>query len=240
MSRSNSLPIARISRRTAADDVREQIAALIEQGRLQVNERLPSEFELAKEFGVSRPVIREALTGLNALGLTTSYNGRGTFVVANSVRLPLLRGQYLPEQLNEVRHCLEVPAARLAALRRSDEDLQMLSALLLLIEGTEDPEIRNKHDVDFHVAIALASGNPLLVKLTEDLRSILEEYALAASAVPTRRSGASAEHRVIYDAILRQDADAAAEAMSHHLMAAREAFSARPAAPRGASGPGGP
>jgi DNA-binding FadR family transcriptional regulator len=218
------IPVARVARRSAADDVRDQLVALIESGKLKVDERLPSELELARRFGVSRPVIREAIVTLNALGLVSSQSGKGTFVASHRVRAPLLLGRYAPKHLNEVRQYLEVPAERMAAARRTDEDVGRLAGILARIEDTEDPEERQRHDADFHIAIAEASGNPLLVKLIEDLRSILVAYALAAAAVPNRRKSATLEHRAVYDAIVRQDGDLAAKAMLAHLNAVDNAF----------------
>ncbi|HXP73069.1 MAG TPA: FadR/GntR family transcriptional regulator [Stellaceae bacterium] len=217
-------PLVRVTRRSAADDVRAQLVSLIESGKLKVDHRLPPEHELAKQFGVSRPVVREALVGLNALGLTTSHAGKGTFVTANHVRVPLLLGRYSPAHLNEVRRYLEVPAARLAAERRTDSDVGQLAAILARMEDTDDPAKRNKLDADFHIAIAQAGGNPLTVKLIEDLRSILEAHSLAAAAMPNRRTGALAEHRAIYEAILRRDPTGAATAMSAHLNAVDNSF----------------
>ena len=217
-------PVARVARRSAAEEVRKQLIALIQSGTLKVDERLPSELDLARDFGVSRPVIREALVGLTALGLTTSQNGKGTFVVSERARTPLLLGRYSPAHLNEIRRYLEVPSARQAAEKRSDEDIGRLAGILARMEETADPARRNKLDADFHIAMAQAGGNPLLVKLIEDLRAILEAHSLAAAAVPDRRAGASAEHRAIYDAILRRDVDAAAAAMAAHLDAADNSF----------------
>lgn len=213
-----------IIRRSAADDVRAQLVKLIESGQLKVDHRLPPEHELAKRFGVSRPVVREALVGLNALGLTAPRAGKGTFVTANHFRVPLLLGRYSPAHLNEVRRYLEVPAARLAAERRTDADVGKLAAILARMEDTDDPAKRNKLDADFHIAIAQAGENPLTVKLIEDLRSILEAHSLAAAAMPNRRSGALAEHRTIYEAIVRKDPNAAAAAMSAHLNAVDNSF----------------
>jgi GntR family transcriptional repressor for pyruvate dehydrogenase complex len=218
--------IAKITRRSAAEDVRNQLVGLIESGRFKVDDRLPPEHELARQFGVSRPVVREALVGLNALGLTTSQAGKGTFVASNHVRMPLLLGRYSPTHLNEVRRYLEVPAARLAAERRTDADVGRLAGILARMEDADDPAKRNKLDADFHIAIAQAGGNPLMVKLIEDLRTILEAHSLAAATVPNRRAGAIAEHRAIYEAILRRDLEGAATAMSTHLNAVDNSFTA--------------
>ncbi|HVO89239.1 MAG TPA: FadR/GntR family transcriptional regulator, partial [Casimicrobiaceae bacterium] len=215
---------APVARRSAAEDVRAQLIALIESGRIKVDSRLPSENELARTFGVSRPVVREALVSLRALGLTKSHNGKGTYVASSRVSTPMLLGRYSPANLNEVRRCLEVPSARLAAQRRTSEDVGRLAEIIAALQDADDPARRNKLDASFHMAIAQATGNPLFVKLVEDLRSILEEHSLAASRVPNRRGGAIAEHRAIYDAIVRRDADGAAEAMATHLNAVDNSF----------------
>jgi DNA-binding FadR family transcriptional regulator len=216
--------IAKVARRSAADDVRDQLVALIDNGQLKVDERLPSELELARNFGVSRPVVREALVSLQALGLITSQSGRGSFVASTRVRAPLLLGRFSPRHLNEVRGYLEIPAARLAAERRSDEQLGRLAGLLARMEDCDDAEERNKYDAEFHICIAEASGNPILVKLVEDLRKVLEEHGRAAAAAPNRRPRAAAEHRKIYDAIVRGEGENAATAMANHLDAADKSF----------------
>lgn len=191
-----------------------------------MNDRLPSENELAQSFGVSRPVVREALVTLNALGFTASHTGRGTFVVADTPRTPLLMGRYSPTHLHEVRRHIEVPSARLAAQRRTSEDTQRLAEILAQVEAEEDPARRNKLDAQFHISIAMATRNPLFVKLIEELRAILEEQSLAVSVVPDRRARATGEHRLILDAILRGDADAAGAAMAAHLDAVEGSLAA--------------
>jgi len=82
-------------------------------------------------------------------------------------------------------------------------------------------------DADFHIAIAAASGNPLIVKLVEDLRSILEEHSLALAKISRRRKEASTEHAAIYEAIVQRDPDGAAAAMEAHLVAAERGFAFR-------------
>ena len=196
----NSPDLVRVERRSAAADVQTQLQSLIERGHFKQNERLPSEIELARSFGVSRPVVREALMSLQALGLTASQTGKGTFVISDRVRAPLLIGRYSPAHIKEVRRALEIPSAEFAAVRRTDHDVGQLAALLARMEDADDPAKRNKLDADFHVAIAAASGNALIVKLIEDMRTILEEHSLTLAKAPHRRKAASVEHTKIYEA----------------------------------------
>jgi GntR family transcriptional regulator, transcriptional repressor for pyruvate dehydrogenase complex len=220
----NAPALIKVERRSAAADVQAQLQTLIETGQFKQNDRLPSEIELARSFGVSRPVVREALMSLQTLGLTASQSGKGTFVVSDRVRTPLLVGRYSPAHIKEVRRALEIPSAELAAQRRTDKDVGQLAALLARLEDADNPARRNQLDADFHVAIATASGNPLLVKLIEDMRTVLEEHSLALAKAPHRRTAAHIEHSIIYDAIVRRDAEAAAVAMAAHLDAAEQAF----------------
>jgi DNA-binding FadR family transcriptional regulator len=213
-----------VQRRGAVADVLARLQAQIAEGRYPPDARLPSESELCKAFGVSRPVVREALMSLQALGLTTSQPGIGTFVVSDRVRVPLLMGRYSPAHVREVRRCIEIPAARLSAERRSDRDVGELAGILARMEEADNPARRNLLDASFHIAIARSAGNPLIVKLVEDLRSVLEEHSLAAARVPYRRRAAAEEHRAIYDAIVDRDPDGAAGAMEAHLAAAERSF----------------
>jgi DNA-binding FadR family transcriptional regulator len=213
-----------VGRRGAVADVLARLQAQITEGEYKLDERLPSESELCKTFGVSRPVIREALVSLQALGLTASQPGIGTFVVSDRVRAPLLLGRYSPANVREVRRCIEIPAARLAAERRTDRDVGEMAAILARMEDADNPARRNQLDASFHIAIARSSGNPLIVKLVEELRSVLEEHSLAAARAPYRRRAAAEEHRAIYDAMVDRDPDAAAAAMEAHLAGAERSF----------------
>lgn len=217
-----------VGRRGAVADVLARLQAQITAGEYKLEERLPSESELCKAFGVSRPVVREALVSLQALGLTASQPGIGTFVVSDRVRVPLLLGRYSPANVREVRRCIEIPAARLSAERRTDRDVGEMAAILARMEDADNPARRNQLDASFHIAIARSSGNPLIVKLVEDLRRVLEEHSLAAARAPYRRRAAAEEHRVVYDAIVDRDADAAAAAMEAHLAAAERSVTEPP------------
>jgi GntR family transcriptional regulator, transcriptional repressor for pyruvate dehydrogenase complex len=208
-----------VPRRRAADEVRERLAGAIRSGQLKVDAQLPSENELARLFGVSRPVIREALVGLQALGLAVPRNGRGTFIASAQVSPDLLLGGYSPEHLAEVRRLLELPSARAAAMRRSSQDVARLTAVIDALAQQDDPGQRNKLDAEFHIAIAAASGNPLLAKLVGDLRAVLENVSHVACYLDYRRDMAQAEHNEIYEAIRRRDANGAEAAMAAHLTA---------------------
>ena len=221
---SSPIVIPGLSRRSAVADVQTALQGQIESGHYRQSEWLPSEADLARAFGVSRPVIREALMSLQALGLTASQTGKGTYVVSQRVSAPLLMGRYSPAHIREVRRCVEIPSARLAAERRTETDVGQLAGALARMEDADDPQKRNRLDADFHIAIAVAAGNPLITRLVEQLRTVLEEHSLALGRIPRRREHARREHRAIYDAIVMRDPDAAAAAMEAHLVAAERSF----------------
>src|SRR5271165_826593 len=101
--RSSRPNFVRVAPDSAADAVRRQLINMIEAGELAVGDRLPAEVELARDLGVSRNVVREALVSLRILGFTSSRSGSGTFVASDRIRMPLSFGGSTSEQLNEVR-----------------------------------------------------------------------------------------------------------------------------------------
>jgi DNA-binding FadR family transcriptional regulator len=215
-----------VEQRTAAEHVRIQLVGLIEAGEFTVGQRLPSEAELAKSFNVSRSVIREALHSVNALGLTRSYAGKGTFVDAQFAPSQLLSGKYLPRDLHEARKTLEVPLAAMAAERRTRTDLKNMRALLTRFRAEETASLRVGIDADFHIAIATATDNPLFPRLVSELRTVLQDQALTAAEKPGRALQAADEHDTILEAINDRDPKAAAEAMRQHLAAVDEIMNA--------------
>jgi GntR family transcriptional repressor for pyruvate dehydrogenase complex len=217
VSEPTSPSFARISRHSAVDAVRDQLTAMIESGELMVDDQLPSEAELGQSFGVSRPVIREALGSLQTLGLTESQPGRGTFVTSRVVKVGLSFGQYSATDLNEIRRYVEVPTAGRAAQLRTIEDLDELSRMLDEHEHATSAAESVRIDGQFHITIARATGNLLVVRLIEDLRETMQEQSLALREVPNRHESAAREHRAILEAIRRQNVDEAATAMAGHL-----------------------
>ena len=173
-----------VERRSASQAVSDQLIALIETGDLQVGDRLPSENELAQSLGVSRPVVREALERLRALGLVVSWTGRGSFVAARRVRGPLLLGQYSGADLHEVRSFLEIPGAGTAAKSRAKEDVASLLETIDELERCDRPDEWVRLDALFHVKLAEATRNEVHALIVGYLRDLLVEQSLAVVQRP--------------------------------------------------------
>jgi GntR family transcriptional repressor for pyruvate dehydrogenase complex len=208
-----------IDRQSASEAVRDELVRSIVSGELEVGEKLPPEAELARSFGVSRPVVREALGSLRALGLIFSRNGRGSFVASARPRRPALLGRYTVDDLHEVRAHLEVPAAGNAALRRSPEKLEELRRLVEALETCTEDDEWTRLDAAFHVALAKATGNEVHASLIEHLRELLVEQShVVAKTSAGRVTAANREHRAILEAVAAGDGQGAQDAMSTHLL----------------------
>ena len=119
-----------VLRQSATEMVFEEIRNAIESGELPVGTKLPSEAALGERFGVSRVVIREALRSCQAIGLTETRTGSGTYVVSRFAPTELTFGDVSSRDLIEARPAIEVPAAGFAADRRTDADVDKLTALV--------------------------------------------------------------------------------------------------------------
>jgi DNA-binding FadR family transcriptional regulator len=204
---------------TVAARLREDIRA-----RHQVGDKLPTEAALAEHYGVSRTVIREAVATLRTEGLLETRQGSGIFVARTRedlvFRLPrsAAREQHL-RSIYELRFGLEVSAAGLAAVYRTEQDLLALGDAL---NEMALPESRRPADIRFHTALATASQNEhygrLLPLLAQELSVLIREAHHDASEYQVPPSEVLvAEHRAILDAIQRRDPDAARGAMETHL-----------------------
>jgi DNA-binding FadR family transcriptional regulator len=191
----------------------------IESGRLGVGSKLSSEATLSQQYGVSRSVIREALRSCTALGLTVTKTGKGTFVVANKVANDLTLGQYSARDLTEARPHIEVPAAGLAAERRSDEELETLRHIVAAMSTETDPESWVALDSSFHAAIARASGNKVFASVVADIRDALAHQSETLNMVADRQHASDVEHQDILAAIEAGAAEKARTAMARHLQA---------------------
>lgn len=213
-----------VVRVSAAEAVFKAIRTAIESGDLALGTKLSSEAALAQQYGVSRSVVREALRSCTALGLTTTQTGKGTFVVANRASSDLVLGQYSARSLMEARPHIEVPAAELAAARRTTEQLDQMRGIILTMAEEDDPEIWVSLDASFHAAIARASGNGVFERVVNDIRDAMVNQSETINLITGRQHTSDAEHRDILDAIARGDKQAAGRAMAVHLSAVNDAL----------------
>ncbi|MFJ3957475.1 FadR/GntR family transcriptional regulator [Arthrobacter sp. NPDC090010] len=191
-----------------------QLREQIVNGTWPIDTKVPGEHELMKTFGTSRNTVREALRALVHLGLLESRPGDGTYVRSTSELGAVLGRRISEERINEVfevREALEIQAARLAAQRITEEQLEELRGFLRGRYEGEDLQERLQSDVKFHQAVVAASGNPLITELHHGLEP-------AVIHDPSNYSGLDTldflreEHEAILDALAKHDPDAAVEA----------------------------
>ncbi len=237
----------------AAEGSTEQVVsfvrALIERGQLRQGDRLPAERDLAVKIGVSRPTVRAGLRALAAMGVVQSRHGSGTYIPKGPPMLgsePLsflaaLHG-FTREEMYEARRILEVGAAALAAERATHEQLAAISEeVASLFASMDDPVLFLVHDINFHRAVAAASGNPIIASLVEMVAALYyerrRETAMRASDRNLR--DAAQMHRRVYQAIRAREPEAARAAMNEHLLHS-SAFQAEEAGETVAANPGPP
>ncbi|XUY26452.1 FadR/GntR family transcriptional regulator [Agrobacterium sp. rho-8.1] len=206
-----------ITRKSAAESVFEDLRLAIVSGRLSVGTRLPAETHLAGKYGVSRPIVREALRSLQTLGMTQTRTGSGTFVLTDRPSPGLSYGGYSARDLLEARPYIEVPAAGWAAVRRTGEQLSRILSLCDAMDAQEDPPKWVKLDSEFHSAIAEASGNSVFAKIVSDARGSLSQQSELLNIMAPRRIASNVEHRLIAEAIAAGSDETARSAMDAHL-----------------------
>jgi GntR family transcriptional repressor for pyruvate dehydrogenase complex len=217
--------------RTHAEEAVESLAAPIHSGQLKPGDKLPTESEIMRQLAVSRTVVREAISRLQASGLVETRHGIGTFVAQPSeetMRIPPTSVSTAIDAvaLLEVRIAIEVEAAILAAQRRSPEQLAAIKqALDRLIALESETDLAPQHAIDadyaFHQSIAMATGNTYFKEyLTHLGRGSIPRSRLQIDTDPQQRylQKLNKEHRLIYLAIQAQDPEAAGEAARGHLL----------------------
>jgi GntR family transcriptional repressor for pyruvate dehydrogenase complex len=193
---------------------------------IRVDEKLPSEQILAINFGVSRPVIREALMLLKARGLVEQKNGEGAFIsqpspenMTDTVRRIIQIGGIDMPALCEVRVALEALSATLASEKAQKKDLDALRQInRQMTESRNDLARRAELDVLFHVKIAEAGGNRLLIFFINSLASQLSEMIEKNLTLEGAAEDGERYHERIIDAISTQDAEVAEELMRNHIV----------------------
>lgn len=212
----------------AVEYVLRDLTDTIGAGMVRVGERLPSESALAARYGVSRTVVREVLRICEARGLTYTRSGRGTFVAAKEPGPGLSFGEYSAAHLMEARPHIEIAAAGLAAIRRSEKQIEDLHALFERMEAEKDPTAWVLLDIELHRAMAAASGNPVFSEVLNRISGALARQSSILNLSPGRRVRADAEHRGIIAAIARGSVTEAEDAMEFHLDQVKEALATVP------------
>ncbi|WP_093020449.1 FadR/GntR family transcriptional regulator [Variovorax sp. OV700] len=210
-----------------ADQVADALAAEVRSGRLSEGDRLPTEAALAEQFGVSRTVVREAVSRLKSLGLLDSRQGSGVYVRAAGVEplrfeMPHVASREAVVQMVELRRALEAEVAALAAERRTPEDVRRIQeAIEALHAAVAAGGNGADEDVRFHRAIAEAARNPFLIGTLQYLRQFLHGATRVTRANEARRADfareVAQEHARIVEAIEAGDPLRAREAAKSHM-----------------------
>ena len=249
-------PVIRV--RKAYEQVYDQLRDLIIRGELPRGERLPGEIVLAREFGVSRGTVREALRALEAHNLIRTAKGAsgGSFVTLPTVdhvsefleaNISLLSeaNDVTLEEFLETRRLLEVFAARQCAERRDEADLERMRNTILEHPDEIASEQRYAYNQEFHTAVLDAAGNTLLRIAAQPIFSILQTNLSRETMSPRFPGRVNDDHRAILEAIEAGDGDGAAEEMRKHLVYLSRTYKSmwrqsgprdRPAADTGAQG----
>lgn len=203
--------------------VADRLLAIIDSGQYAVGSRLPAERDLAIEFDVSRPTIREAVIALEIAGRVEVRKGSGVYVTDNKngsrSSLDLDVG---PFELTEARMLIEGEAASLAASLITDEQLSELGSLIKQMVAENDSNIAGEAaDKEFHMVIARATRNSALVAIIDDLWSLRDRSALTSRMYDTvRMTGVKPsieEHWAIHRSLEKRNPAAARAAMRTHL-----------------------
>jgi DNA-binding FadR family transcriptional regulator len=224
---STSVRFERIQQLRAHEYVAEQIRRHIALRLIQPGEALPAERELAVMFGVGRPTIQHALSILEGAGLVEARRGRsgGTFVsrqdqdslAVDGLIVRVMRHRKELADLLQYRRLIEPAVARAAAASRRTSDLAaMRKAIRGMTAATNEPEYM-RHDTDFHIALARATGNKVLTHVIEDIRLQLNDAMTLLPESDTWHRRISGEHEALLEAIEKGDGDAAERVMEEHV-----------------------
>ncbi|HEX7076132.1 MAG TPA: FadR/GntR family transcriptional regulator [Hyphomicrobiaceae bacterium] len=223
---SGSVPLVRPS--GLPDEIAKLLRNEILKGTLKPGDKLPSEQQLCRMFGVSRPVVREAISRLKYDGVLESFQGRGVFVRGDgsgpSFRIdePNLADQSELAHIIELLVAIEGAATGLAAARRSQQELEAIKRALNAMARAIDEGLNGvDEDVAFHRTIVEATRNPFFIALVAFLESRVRNLIRAARTNTARYEGLAykvqEEHEAIYEAIAAGDPDAAKAAAERHL-----------------------
>jgi DNA-binding FadR family transcriptional regulator len=221
------MSVSPIQKASATTKVSKALYDMIATGQFQRGQRLPSQDQLAKQFGVSRNTLREAINQLAAMGLLSSQQGVGTLVVPPTPDgyLSRLSGHLLLDPLSvrefiEARICIERNAVRLAVARARPQDVDRLRHIL----EKQDKAFKQarvaeftRHDAAFHLELTRICGNRVLLKFLETIQDMLQRFIGEVAQLPGAMESALEFHARVTEALEGKDADRAEEEMVLHL-----------------------
>lgn len=202
-----------------------QIKQMVLSGELSPGDKLPTEDQMAKQFATSRSSVREALSGLKALGIIETQKGAGTFIrklppsqILEGI-FPKKNDKELFVDLLEVRKVIEGKAVELAIVRGTDEDYENIRMTQSMLEDSlnkgEPPAV--EADILFHLSISMAAHNEMLIRLTKNISETLSELRGKTLAAPGRLERSIREHEEIYSQIREGNINGAIKAIENHL-----------------------
>lgn len=219
------------------EEVADALLNMIKSGQLKPGDKIASVAQLAENFAVSQSVIREALSGLRAMGLLNMRQGEGTYVTkydASRFYLPVTTAFLMKKEdvkeLFEVRRILEVGAAASAAVNHDTNDIIAMEEVLQeMVEAVGDGELGERADFNFHRVIVNATHNEMLANLLSSVSEIMVETIRETRRLLLYSEGRDeqllAEHRLIYQAIKDGDSELAQNYMLDHLVGVEKLLS---------------
>ncbi len=225
------MPLQPLSPQRLYRQIADQLRALIERGEFPPGTRLPPERDLAAQLGVSRPSVREALIALEVEGRVEVRMGSGIYVRESSTRAAAVHEAESPLETIRARALIEGELAAQAALRMKRAQVSGLrEAIALMAQESAAGQTPTQGDRLFHTRIAEASENSVLLRVVSELFDERHNplFEQLGSHFENARSWATAieEHKAVVDAIARQDAAAARDAMVRHLANSHDRFMA--------------
>jgi DNA-binding FadR family transcriptional regulator len=238
------MEVRQIKKRGLVERLVAEVRGQISAGHLAEGQQLPTEARMAAEFGVSRPLLREALAELRAEGFVQTVNGRGTFVrhpgeadladaLVRQLQLSGREPELTVDHLYQARQAIETSAAALAAQRATPDMTATLDRLLhAMADSGGDAAAYTAADVGFHVAVARATENPIFPALLAPIATMIIKGMFESHGTPDAvRLGIEAHARIL-DAIKCGQPEAARKAMAEHLAESRTIFPEQAIRPR--------
>ncbi|MEL7647973.1 MAG: FadR/GntR family transcriptional regulator [Sedimentibacter sp.] len=196
-----------------------QITQLIKDGELKPGEKLPPERELAKMMAVSRPALKQTISILEAMGIVESRQGDGNYILPYQKKIfnPIILSFYAAhgnmDDILEVRYIFEVQNVKIAARKRTEEQLSILEEIISRMKGPKTLKERVLLNNEFHLELIKISGNPLLINFYESIIDLIGEQITS-----TDGSNFYSSHNEIVQLIREKNSDGAAKSMLSHFL----------------------